>query len=355
MPLIVDDAKELLAPFKKFCNKQALSAVYRTLRITPDRVTAASANGLLEVLCELGLEAEALVDATAFLALLDSLPSTEELALSVDKSVLQWTCGSAKGRLALAALENLPTLGKMGKPTWQPPVGFIDLLRAGGLSCQASTLASVGMHGVSLHFDEEAVRACSSDNLSISMATLEIEGLPPGLSGDPLTFAPEATTLLADLIAEDGAILFRDDYIYYRDAGTRLLLKQIAPLKHDLVKGASRFAGRKLLATIPKERISAFIKRATSLSEAKRNSTVTLRAEHGQLSLEFSENTAASDEYYLVDGLALADELEIKVDAVRLSRALAYVDRVALDHVGEGALIFIGEDPDFVYSIAGKK
>lgn len=359
MALLAGDLRELLAPFKLMTNKSALSAVYKSLLLLPDRVCGCSSNGMMEIFLEPGIDAPAVVDAAPFLALLDSLPKGEELRLDAGEGVLSWACGKAKGKLALALLETLPRMaGPFPKNGgWVPMGGFTDGLSVGALSCDSMSLASLGMHGLSITATDAGLHFCSSDNITVSNVLVPFEegSVLPTEEAGLITLSPDAATLLGAVLAPKGKLLVTETEIRYWDSGTRLVLKKVAPLKHDLVALTDKYPERDIVVEIPLERIAAFIKRTTSIAESKRNSIITMRAANGQLSLEFADNTASGDEYYMVDDLELKKDLEIKLDAVRLARALEHVTHVSLDYVDRGVLLFLGDEPDFTYLVAGKK
>ncbi len=361
MALLAGDAKDLLAPFKNFVNKQALSVVYRCLKLAPKTVYGCSANGMLSVDLQLGLESTVYVEASAFLALLDSLPRKAELVIELaddgegNATTLNWVCGSAKGRLALMVVEGFPKMPKMPEEGWAPPLGFIDGLLTGALSCDPQAMASVGIHGMAIYRGKKSLSFCSSDNATISMIKVAHKGLPEGFA-EVITLAPDAAALLAGAMAEDGLMAFDGNTVYYWDEGTRLVLKQVAPLKHNLMDKVAPFAGApEKVAKIPRERIAAFVKRVAALAEAKRATDVILHAHGNELTLEFADQTAASEELYMLEGLDDLEELQIKLEAGRLAKALDHVTEVVLDHVAQGVLIFLGDDPPFMYLVAGKK
>lgn len=353
MPLLPCDIKTFLAPFKLLANKHALSPMYKSLELSENMVRGCSNFGMLEVTMNLGIEGTMYVDASTFLAIIDSIPQDQELILADDNGVLLWACGSAKGKLALAVIENMPTIARRNKPdAWTTPAELADILELGALSCDSNTLASVGMHGVVLDNRGGALAVRTSDNITIASA--ELPGVSIPKAPDMVTMAPEAAALLAKVIRPGGKLEIDDTSIYYRDDGCRLVLKQVAALKHDLAEVLGNFSEAELVAPVPRDRIMAFIKRVGALTESRKSLYVELHAQAGQLALSFAEAQAGSDEYYLIEGLKLPAELSIKLDAGRLARALASIDEVVLDHVGKGAVVFHGKKPEFTYMVAGR-
>lgn len=350
MPLFPRDVKEFLAPFKILSNKNAMSAMYKSLELAPDYVRGCSKYGILEVVMKLGIDEVMHVNAATFIAVIDSLPAEEDLELANVDGVLLWACGSAKGKIALMAVEAMPEITRRNRPDgWPVTAGFAEGLRLGAISCDSASLASVGMHGVIID-NRGSLSIRTSDNITVS--SCEVGGKIPA-APEVITIDPEAAGLLASIITKDGILEFDAISVYYRDAGCKLLLKQVASLKHDLAKIMRNFEKQELVAEIPRDRITSFIKRTAALSESKKGVYVTLHAESGQLALSFSEAQAGSDEYYLVDGLQIPDGLEIKIEASKLARALAHVEEVVLDHVDKGAVIFRGKSPAYTYMVSG--
>lgn len=363
MPLRSSDIKELLAPVKLLANKHALSAVYRTLELSHSMVRACASYGTIEIDMQLGIPTDQVyyVDAMTFLAVVDSLAAQEDLKLVRDKEALKWSCGSATGRLALAAIDQMPGIGEY--PEGDPlliPDGLKQALELGALSCDSMSLASMGMHGVVLDTRNESfyqLDIYSSDNITVSYSSIprsETDVWP-----ELITLTPPAAELLAEVLNKNGGLMFTDTSLYYWDEGTRLRLSLAAPLKHDLAKVVSQYAETEKNVALPTDGIAAFIKRVNALAESKKDSAVTLYAMDGQLALSFSENIAASDEYFLVKDLSIPEgQLEIRLDATRLARALAHVELVALDHVERNTIVFRGGADalvSFQYLVAGKK
>lgn len=351
MPLLPRDLKEFLAPFKILGNRHALSPMYKCLEISEHAVKGCSNVGVLEVVCSLGLDKTVYVDTSTFLSIIDSLPQEQELVLADMDGLLVWSCGSAKGKLALVVIDGMPVINRPKRnDSWDVPAPFAAALKLGAMSCDGTTLTS-GMNGVCIDNRHEYLEVYTSDNVTVSCVTLadtHIEGAP-----ELITISADAAELLAFVISKGGVLDVNETSVYYHDAGCRLLLKQVTPLKHDLAAVLANFSKCDVVAAIPNDRITSFIKRTAALSETKKTTHVTLHADHGQLALSFAESLAGSDEYYLVEGLVIPDLLEIKLDANKLARALSHVDEVVLDHVGKGAVIFRGLNPEFMYMIAG--
>lgn len=344
----------LLAPFSRILNKNSLTPVYRTLQLDKGLIRGCAGWAMLEAAVDLGIQAPILVDAHSFLAVMSSLPA-DEVKLEVSDKTLTWSCGTAKGKLALI-LENIeiPKISRRSKPgAWPVAAGFDMALDLGGISCGASSLATAGLFGIALdNRNELTVR--SSDDVTIAGCELSyaIEGCP-----DMMTLAPDGARLLASLCRKGGSLEFDDKMIYYRGDSFKAIINQVPPLKHDLSKVAEAFEFGEVTAPLPRDRVESFVKRASALAEDSKRTYVVLGASEGQLTLSFAEGAAATEEYYLVEGLEIPDMQEITVDALRMARVLEHSDEVVLDHIGRSVLVFRGSSKGgkFRYIIQGKK
>jgi DNA polymerase III sliding clamp (beta) subunit (PCNA family) len=360
MPLLPRDIKEFLAPFKQLINRNALAPVYRCLALHPAYVRGCSAYGIMEAQMQLGLSAAIYVDALTFIGIVESLPPDEELILDTADGALLWGCGKAKGRLALLSVDNMPALpaARPDAPQWQPSKDFSGALRKGAVSCNSASLASTGMHGVVLDSRSGLLLVTSSDNITVSACMVEVDiGDDHPLARMPrlVTISPDACALLSSVVSPAGKLEMDATSVIYREEGLALVLKQVDPLKHDLLALLDNYAEAEITAPIPPERIAAFVKRVTALSENKKNLSVALHAQNGQIALAFSEAVAMSDEYFLVDGLKVEGEMQIHLDASRLARALSDVDTIVLDYMKRGAVLFRGDGGAFQYLVGGRQ
>jgi len=352
-----NDLSAYLAPFKLLINKNALSATYRTLELDGGVIRGCAGFGMLEVYGDFGLpDGPLYVDATTFIAVVDSLPADKPLVLNAENAnVLAWEAGAAKGRLALNKIPEMPRIGEMrpANEAWHPTQKFIETLRLGALSCGSESLASIGMYGVVIDSTGD-VCVYSSDNVTISCAFMS----DTTIQAPPIqTYSPEAIKLLAAVLNpkdKEAAIYFGADGIYYRDSYMRLALKQLAPMKADVNAILNEFSIGDTRAPLPVDRLQAFIKRINAMTENKKANSITMQASNGRLTMSFSDGLAASEEYYMVDELTVPDLPPIQLDATKVGRALAHVDSVVLDHIERKVLVFEGGDPLFQYIVSGK-
>ncbi len=359
-----------LVPYETLCNKHALSALYRTVELSPQGIRGCSNYGALETSIDLGILEPCYVDATTFIAVVKSLPPKQEVALRVEQGSLSWKCvageekkggkkatSGASGKLATLALEHevpsVPARRRSNK-SWTPTEAFKKALELGSLSCDQKSLSTIGMDGVVLD-NRDGFEVYSSDNVTISQALVWGESLAQ--APESITFSPESIKLLRVVIGDQkGLIEFDKNGLYYSNSVHRLLIKRTAPLEHDYAKVATNFSSEEVCVPIAPERIKAFVQRATAMSEAKRGTTVSIGAKNGRLVISFKEGTATSDEYYLIDEeLEVPDLSPIALDASKLARAMQHIDTAVLDHMEDGVLKLRGEKPEFRYIISSKR
>lgn len=351
-----------LAPFALIVNRSALSPVYRSLLIEPDRVRAASAYGILQASIGLGLPEPIVVDAASFIAVIKSLSSHEEVALEIKAGALHWECGMATGRLALASKEIIiPSITAIPN---EPPYrldkrsreDFAEALDLGGLSCGPVSMASAGIYGVVI--DNRAnLSILSSDSVTMAKCLLSPT---MDLFPEMIVISPEAADMLVAVLAKAAgdavvSLAIGSSAIFAQVEAYQLLIRPIPALKHDLRAITDNFPECEVLMAIPQERVIAFIKRAAALAENKQNAHVVLQAVSGAMSLSFLEGASASEEYYLVDGLDVPDLPPIVLDASRTARALAHSSHIGLDHIERGIIVLTGKAPPFSYYISGRR
>lgn len=351
-----------LAPFRLLASKTALSPTYRALEIGPESVRGCSVYGVVEVAIKL-IDADwepLTVDSAAFLAVVASMPEDKAVTLSTEPGALLWQCGQAKGRLALLPAVRIPLVKldqspKALKRAWQPPETFQLALELGGLSAAVAGLAAAGMYGIVLD-NRRAYSVMACDGTTISHATVLAGSLPN--TPDLVVISPEAAALLRLLLKDpEGRVQFDEQSVYFISPSTRAVIKQLPQLKNDIATMLDRFGDEAIVATLPKDRATAFIKRVNALAETKSLAHIGLSASQGQIALTFNEGTASSDEYFLVEDLDIPDLPEVQIDAAKTARALRYIDEIVLDHVDKHVVVLRGgtDDMPFTYLISGKR
>lgn len=350
-----------LAPFGLIANKHALAPAYRSLQLSAGKVRGFSSYAALELELELPIEFAVgecvYVDAEVFLSVLKSLPDAE-LKIKLTAGVLNWSCGSAKGKIATIVIQDPPSLPEVtGEFQWEPTAAFYDALELGGLSCTNVALTSAGMYGIVID-NREVLSVFSSDNISVSAAQCGeiIEGAP-----EIMTFIPEAILLMRACLMygeEEAVMNFTASEAEIYAGKLHAIIKQVPALKHDFRALMSKFATSEECVAVSPDRIATFIKRATALAESKKSAVVQISATSGNFSLSFEEGTASSEEYYdLAENELIPDIAPINFDSMRLARVLAHVRYIVFDHAVRSAIVLKnGEDEEvqFCYLLAGR-
>jgi hypothetical protein len=332
-------------------NASALSANYRALSLSSTRVAGSAVFGAMEIAVDTDLASEVFVDGESFLQVLRSLPAGE-LKLAATASSLSWTCGAAKGQLALMG-ENLrvvPVEIPEDLQFTEVDSNFGRGLDRGGIACGSSALMSLGLYGVSITNGAD-VRAYSSDDNIIASARMgaTIHRMPA-----VATLSPAGAKILTALTSSGKASVAVDDQtVYCRSSAARLMLKQIPPLKYKIADQLATFLPESINIPLKGDIIAAFIRRAEALTEEKRRTDVSISVTDGAVRLSFIDGKSSSEEYYLAEGGGAISVDPILVDSRRLARALGQASRIAFDHIERGALVLRG-DQEFVFVIAGK-
>lgn len=364
-----NDLAAALKPFGMLANKNALSASYRSLFLAPGLIRGASAFGVLEAHVPISITTKegaainepVVVDASAFAALSQSLPTEEEVELVLQSGALHWECGMATGKLAINAKEvQIPTIDDeligpvIGLPI-RERVALSEAVELGGLSCGPSSTSSAGIYGV-LFDNREDFSILSSDSITISrcLYSQKIAEFP-----DATVFSPDAMAIFRQVMGStgdgDAALSITSKALYYEGGTFRLLLRPIPPMKQDLRAATGNFIDCEVGALIPKAKIAAFVKRVGALAEVKQLAHVDLQASEGAIFLGFEEGTSGSEEYFLIEGLKVPDLGPISIEATRLARALSHCETLGLDHMERGILTLSSKAPAFRYLISGKK
>lgn len=347
--MLATDLAKQLASFSLLSNKNALSQIYSSLYLTPTLVRGCSAFGVMEVEVPTGIERPVVIDAEAFLQVLKSLPG-KELSFSIQDSVLQWECDFAKGKLALkeSSIE-IPELQWPINPDVEVTSKFSKGLELGALACGSPALLSLGLYGILIHnFDQ--LRAYSTDDTTISSCLLG-EAIPSKI--EIVTLSPDAVKLLVDVTSDKACLAFDESTVYCSTPSTRLLLKQIAPLKHDIKEGAKQFSNCSQIVILNRDVISRFVRRSEALTENKGKVEVSVSVNKGSVRLEFDEGKSFNEEYYLAEGSTDLTVQPVTLEARRMTKVLSSATSIAFDHAKDGILIFQG-DNEFQFVICGK-
>jgi hypothetical protein len=353
-----NDLAAILAPFALMANRHALSAVYKTLEISPTGIRGCSPYGILEADAALDIPETIWIDAASFIGIVKSLPK-DEIKLSIKSNALIWECGLADGKLGLSQKMEIPEtdFSILKKKLWEPSKEFSEGLALGSLSCGPQSMASAGVFGAEFVM-KDGITLVSSD--SVTMSACKIADERPKSWPERITLIPDALELLISCLkikaAKPAKLDMQANAIYLSNGALRLMLRPAPALKQDILGLCENYASRDAISELPGDRIKAFVSRATSLAESKQHTYVSIRIVDETMLLSFAEGAASSDEYYLSKDLAGFPDLpEIHLDALRVARALSHCDKLALDHVERGVIIFFNENPNFSYLISGKQ
>lgn len=347
---------DVLEPFQFVCDANALATDYRRLFITSNRIKARSARASIDAMYSLGTTDPFSVDFGLLFPLVRSLKTgdSKEIEFTYEGDVLSWKAGAAHGKLSVTEPKDVAVLPR--SPSNQGLTvskDLVKLLELGSLACSNSALESIGLHGMILLEEDDKAWCISSDNVTIACASMPIEEgqLNTGIT----TVKPQDAQLLAMLASRDGGkMVFTESAIYYSDLAMRAIVHPIDPLKHDLFSICSRSFDADHIAKLPKDRIASFVKRATALTENREHCSVIVRAAENQITLEFTENRASSEEMYLLEDVSVPTPTEVMVDAVKLGKALQNCDHMLLDHMHKHLLAFRSADKSFHYFLAGR-
>jgi len=378
---------KILAPFGLLANKHAMSLVYKTLEITADTIRGCAPWGILEVSAEIGIKDTVYIDATQFVNMVKTLP-VAEITFEQTATTLSWECrsetASAEGKFALLGKVDIPTHDWEATATEKANTAaeFIEALQLGALCARRDiSMASSGVNGVSLTWEEAddkthegLVYITSSDNITMSVATTVIDGAAHWPSN--IVINTDAATMLGTILSipakqegskddakpTTGAFLDIQEkciIAYTGDLNFRLMVRATQPFQHDILALTKEFPREEITTKMPTDTVKRFIARATGAAEAKAHTQVGIMASSKGLRLSFSEGTVASAEDYKLTDLTLPDDFPvIRLDALKLARALGHADMLALDAFDRGVLSLFtskGRAPEFAYLINGAK
>jgi hypothetical protein len=339
----IQELNTKLAPFGQLVNRHALSVNYRALHLAPNFIRGCSMFGTMETEFPTGLTEEVFVDGDAFIQLCRSLRG-EEIELRTASGVLYWTTGKqAKGQVAaLGEKVAIPA------PVWpadlkmhEVTADFGRALDLGGIACGSTALLSLGLFGVHVENAQPGVMAYASDNSTMSTARLG-DQIPD--SPEAFVLSPEACGLVTTLAAHGRfSFCFDDTTVYGQTPDTRLMVKQVPPLKVPLRGQVDKYLGDEIKLDLDRETIAAFIRRSEALAEERGKAAVSLSVEGGQVKLSFAEGRSSSEEYCLASGSPEVSVDAIVIDARRLGRALQHSAHIVFDYADQGALVLRGE------------
>jgi hypothetical protein len=344
------ELSKVLTPFKHLVDPKAIDPLFRTLELTANRVYGQSIYAQLDTAAAIGVSEPCFVDGTTFISVVESMPGDSDIVFKAMPNGLGWKCGNASGTLnQLPAATLDKNSNRRGKNVWKVNESFTKALGIGAIACNKN-MAQANMFGVVLNNSLGVIG--SSDSTTIARASFDNTGAPTF----DTTLSLAATELLESAaIAEGGSIEYTDKGLMYRDATTNLLVATIDPLKYDIIEMANTYpVPGKITTGIPRDLVASFIKRAAAMAEIKQYTYVTMSGEKGRISLSFAEGASSTDEYYMVAGSKLPNLPPIKLDAMRLARALSQADDMVLDYLDKNVLVLVNKAETFRYIVAGR-
>lgn len=345
-----DDLSKLLSPFKHVALRSAQAPKYKVIELAPGYIRACATHGLLELLVETGVPNSIYVDTNLFLAVIQSLPPGQEVGLASEGNVLEWNCGQAKGRLACVPEVDMPAIPDPHGSGDVTSKAMAEALEYGSLSSNPTAIGSDKTHGVVIYTSDDDSVVCSTDSTTISMSSIGMSYSK--LLPEILTLPPPGADLLAAVI-DDGYIEFDEKHgLIYRDKAISCMVKPIRPLNINIRDMCSKFNERTSTTPIPQDRITAFVRRVTALTENRRDARVTLEADNGQIVFSFSEGIVSSDEYFLAE--VQQNFPPVSVNAVKMAQALPHVHTLVLDYMPESVLVMIGDALTYLVSGAAQ-
>jgi hypothetical protein len=353
----VKELNAALVPFKMVCNRNAMSLVYKTLRVSPDCVEGASNYARVRISLATGIKEPFCIDAWTFISVVGSLSGEAEIEFTLAPTTLSWKAGGASGKLARIPDTDIPVVQPPAPPagkrptlaqTYTPSPTFAAALTLGSLSCGPVSTATIGAYGV--HIECSTGRIMASDNTTASCATVQ-DGLPFAKS---IYLSPDAAELLAYAVKTTGSLQATDSAVYYSDDWISLQVSQVPPLEKDFGALFDAYGDADSTVKIAPDAVGSFIKRASALSEKKGETLILMHASNGQLGLSFEQGVSNTDEVYVAQNLLIPEIAEIKLSASAMARVLQNADTIALDHIQRQVIVFMGEACNFRYIISGR-
>ena len=352
--MLTKEAVAALAPFKHALSKNSFNTLHRCLELTSDYVQCRTSYVALDISVSLGkFEKPIHVDGMTFLAVLDSLPDDKELHLAHRDNALHWSCGTTKGKMAVIDMPDLEHIDHRFDSTDQPSAAFITALELGSLSCDQTTMASVGMSGVLI--DTQIRFVASTDDVTLSTCFYKNQILDTHIP-DFVALSAETIPLLINTMTEIGYMEITDNTIKYADEGRFLIVSQVSPLSRqsNLISLIAKCNNGQISVPIPRDTIQTFLKRAAALTVSRPQLSVTIGIEINRITLEFDEATAQTQDYFLIDKDITIEGVRLRVNAAKFARALKYVDEMVFDYMSDHILVLRSKSHDFMYIIGGR-
>lgn len=336
-------------------NASSLTSLFRSIELGPNSIRCCSEFGNLEIVVEAtGLQEPCLVDTDSFMAIVSSLPQSEEVTFKPTPTKIDWVCGSAKGHLGIVQTDHkVPKLSHQNFP-WTPPPNFANALILASTACAAAAV-SFGMYGITVEPDGDVIRMMSCNTISLAATTVENKDFPT----TKITLRPPVPGIIASLLDTcpctfDFVTEGDNKGIFILGNGLMAQLPLGSNLDHDLKAISEKFTTSNHVAKINSASVKKFITRAKSLTDKKSNFLVSLKIEEGKLVLSHSAIASSTEEYFLADGLPADITYQpVELDADMLTLPLSYVQDIVLDYLPQQQLVLKGTNPNFLYVVSG--
>jgi hypothetical protein len=343
----------VLAPFALVCDTKSPVAKHRLIQVTSKKLSARTARVATDATFSLGIETPFAIDGGQLAAVVSSLPAAQELALKLSDAGLSWRCGGASGRLATLPYEEPASLPRPIPAFTAASPALANMFDLGAISCSGTNLSHVGLFGVVLKLDRGELWCLSSDNTTISAATVTLPG--DAHEAWEVTLAPSEAELLASLLGRaSGSLAIREGVLRYGDTSMQVVVALIASLRYSVSVLFTPYREGVNVIELPREAISTFVKRAIAITASRKNAAVTVIAEHDKLTLQFAETRAQTEEVFTLAEFDVPERLAVTIDAGRLVKALRHCDELVIDHMTKRCLTFRAKDGSFFYIIAGR-
>jgi hypothetical protein len=333
-------------------NNASITQLYKCVELGAESVRVCSEFGNVECWHEkVNLAAPSLVLASAWLGVIQTLPSETELELEEVDNTITWKCGDASGYWStVAANGTIPTIDHE-KFEWTPDKQFVKAMELGASACQASTVTT-GLYGMFMEVKDGTLRMMSSNNVSFAMATVD----RTNYDGPSVTLRPPVPSILGKLLS-----LSSKTTVDITEAGIFVLspffaahLPLSTPLEHNLVKIIENFSENKLSVGIDAVAIKSFLGRVQALADKGIPIYVQFGLEKGKMTLTHTSTAASTEEFFLAGGLD--PELSFKTIKLPLSllrTSIEHIDSANLDYLEKNILVLKGNDPIFTHIVGG--
>jgi hypothetical protein len=340
---------------QRISNPGSLLPLNRSLELSKDAVRACSEYGNLKILVgeDTGLTESCLINVNYAVNILSSLGQESVLTLVKNGNKVNWKSGEAKGHLTLVEQEQkIPEITHANHP-WIPDENFADALLLASSACQAATVA-FDLYGVVIEPAEQVLRLISTNTTAIAGAEVPKGTYPAG----KVTLRPPIPTILAKLLkaAKTPKMDVTEDGIFITSENIVAHLPTCAPLGQELTPYYEKYRECKQVAAVDAGEIRRFLTRARGTADKHVPLNISLQISEGKLILEHKGLAAASEQFFLAEGLdATISYAPVVLPVDMIVIPLEHTKAIVLDYLGDNTLILAGFSPDFKFIIGGQE